>query len=98
MGTFEKCKEAHMILSQDSIQLVADLAELQLHSGDVGTVRKSWHYPTVAYEVEFSAMNETLCSAVVSESVTRGSIDSIGRLIVRSVDSEARAIASIAAV
>jgi hypothetical protein len=42
-----------MIVSQDSVKLVGELPELQLHAGDVGIVRKSWHYPTVAFEVEF---------------------------------------------
>ena len=41
------------ILSEACVRLLKDLPELSLHAGDVGIVRSSWHFPTVAYEVEF---------------------------------------------
>lgn len=41
------------IISTTQVHLAQELAELDLHRGEVGIVRKSWHYPTVAYEVEF---------------------------------------------
>ena len=41
--------------STERVQLAEELDKLQLHKGDLGVVRNSWHYPTVAYEVEFKA-------------------------------------------
>ena len=41
------------IMTNSPVRLVTDLPELALHDGDVGIVCSSWHYPTVAYEVEF---------------------------------------------
>jgi hypothetical protein len=41
------------IMTSDVVELTADLNELQLHAGDRGEVTSSWHYPNVAYEVEF---------------------------------------------
>jgi hypothetical protein len=41
------------IMSKSPVRLLKDLPELSLRAGDVGIVRSSWHYPTVAYEVEF---------------------------------------------
>ena len=41
------------IVSRSPVKLLRDLPELSLRAGDVGIVRSSWHYPTVAYEVEF---------------------------------------------
>lgn len=41
------------ILTSDTVCLAVDLNELQLHDGDTGRVRSSWHYPNAAYEVEF---------------------------------------------
>jgi len=40
-------------MSKVPVRLLSDLPELSLRAGDVGVVRSSWHYPTVAYEVEF---------------------------------------------
>jgi hypothetical protein len=42
------------IMTMDVIELAVDLDELQLHAGERGRVRSSWHYPNIAYEVEFS--------------------------------------------
>ena len=42
-----------LILTKVPVRLLSDLPELSLRAGDVGVVRSSWHYPTVAYEVEF---------------------------------------------
>ena len=41
------------IMTKSPVRLVNDLPELALRAGDVGIVCSSWHYPTVAYEVEF---------------------------------------------
>lgn len=41
------------IMTKVPVRLLNDLPELSLRAGDVGVVRSSWHYPTVAYEVEF---------------------------------------------
>lgn len=41
------------IMTKVPVRLLNDLPELSLRAGDVGVVRASWHYPTVAYEVEF---------------------------------------------
>ena len=41
------------IMTKVPVRLLSDLPELSLRAGDVGVVRSSWHYPTVAYEVEF---------------------------------------------
>jgi hypothetical protein len=48
------------ILSDSRVRLARELADLQLHQGDVGVVRGSWHYPTVAYEVEFRPTGKPL--------------------------------------
>jgi hypothetical protein len=42
------------------VRLIEELTELQLQQGDIGIVRNSWHYPTVAYEVEFRAEGQRL--------------------------------------
>ena len=41
------------IMTKVPVRLLNDLPELCLRAGDIGVVRSSWHYPTVAYEVEF---------------------------------------------
>jgi len=41
------------ITSSDRVRLVDELSELQLLPGEVGVVRQSWHFPNIAYEVEF---------------------------------------------
>ena len=55
-GKVEKPEGAHVfgqIMTMVPVRLLNDLPELSLRAGDVGIVRSSWHYPTVAYEVEF---------------------------------------------
>lgn len=47
------------ILSKSPVRLLKDLPELSLRAGDLGVVRTSWHFPTVAYEVEFSGQGPT---------------------------------------
>ena len=47
---------AGQIMTKVPVRLLNDLPELSLRAGDVGVVRSSWHYPTVAYEVEFPRM------------------------------------------
>lgn len=41
------------IYCSERVQLINEIPELHLHKGTMGTVRRSWHCPTVAYEVEF---------------------------------------------
>ena len=48
------------ILSTNRVRLNQELAELQLHRGDMGVVQNSWHYPTVAYEVEFRPLGKSV--------------------------------------
>jgi hypothetical protein len=55
-GKVAKPEGAHVfgqIMTMVPVRLLNDLPELSLRAGDVGIVRSSWHYPTVAYEVEF---------------------------------------------
>lgn len=47
------------IMTSDVVELAADLDELQLHAGEKGRVRSSWHYPNTAYEVEFRVGQKT---------------------------------------
>ena len=46
-GVFEQ------IMTKSPVRWLKDLPELSLHVGDIGIVCGSWHYPTIAYEVEF---------------------------------------------
>jgi hypothetical protein len=48
------------ILSNSRVRLARELVDLQLHQGEMGVVRSSWHYPTVAYEVEFRPAGKPL--------------------------------------
>jgi hypothetical protein len=41
------------IMSNDQVRLVREIPELALREGEVGTVRSSWYFPVVAFEVEF---------------------------------------------
>ena len=41
------------IVSNDRVRLAIDVPELALREGDVETVRSSWYFPVVAFEVEF---------------------------------------------
>ena len=41
------------IMSNDQVRLIKDVPELALREGEVGTVRSSWYFPVVAFEVEF---------------------------------------------
>ncbi len=36
-----------------SVRLLRDIPELELHSGDVGVLCSTWFSPQTAYEVEF---------------------------------------------
>jgi hypothetical protein len=69
-----------MILSQDLVRLVGELPELQLHDGDMGTVRKSWHYPTVAYEVEFFHGFTPISVLLFEHQLVANNTDSLGTL------------------
>ena len=48
-----RSQSTRQILSNDQVRLSEDLPGLRLHEGDVGVVRSAWHYPNVAFEVEF---------------------------------------------
>jgi hypothetical protein len=48
------------ILSDSRVRLARELADPQLHQGEIGVVRSSWHYPTLAYEVEFRPAGKPL--------------------------------------
>ena len=47
------------IMTKSPVRLLKDLPELSLHVGDIGVVRSSWHYPTIAYEVEFGEASQS---------------------------------------
>ena len=47
------------IMTSDVVELAGDLDVLHLHAGEKGRVRSSWHYPNVAYEVEFQIGEST---------------------------------------
>lgn len=42
----------------DRVQLVRDLPELSLRSGETGIVRTEWRTPYLAFEVEFSPVGQ----------------------------------------
>ena len=58
-----------MILCNDAVRLTEDLPAISLHAGDVGTVRASWQYPNVAYEVEFHPDRETVRILLMEDQV-----------------------------
>ena len=48
-----------------SVRLMHDLPESELHRGQVGIVRSTWFSPTTAYEVEFSVNERGFKTRVV---------------------------------
>ncbi len=57
------------IYTGESIQLAREIPELHLHKGTAGTVVQSWHYPTVAYEVEFNTSGHELQILLLEDEV-----------------------------
>ncbi len=53
-------QQQQQIISNDRVRLIQELTELQLRQGEVGVVRSSWHFPNVAYEVEFQVSKERI--------------------------------------
>ena len=59
------------IYCSQRVQLTEEIPELHLHKGTLGTVRQSWHYPTVAYEVEFKTPEQMLRVLLLQGQVER---------------------------
>ena len=59
----------HPIASEDRVQLLEEIAEFELHQGDVGIVRTSWYFPTVAFEVEFTVLGKRLRLLLLGEQI-----------------------------
>jgi Domain of unknown function (DUF4926) len=62
------------IYCSERVELIEEIPELHLQKGTVGTVRRTWHYPTVAYEVEFETAERDLQVLLLEDQVvTRNS-------------------------
>jgi hypothetical protein len=46
--------------SSDQVRLRRGLDGLHLYAGEVGVICRSWHYPTIAYEVEFQKSGQSV--------------------------------------
>ena len=64
------------IMTMVPVRLLNDLPELSLRAGDVGIVRSSWHYPTVAYEVEFSRVGSSHARILLLDGQVEEAVDS----------------------
>jgi hypothetical protein len=53
------------IMTNDQVRLAINVPELALREGDVGTVRSSWYFPVVAFEVEFGGEARRLPARVL---------------------------------
>jgi hypothetical protein len=67
------------IMTKVPVRLLNDLPELSLRAGDVGVVRSSWHYPTVAYEVEFPRAGYSHARVLLLDGQVEEAGDSSGR-------------------
>jgi len=67
------------IMTKVPVRLLNDLPELCLRAGDLGVVRSSWHYPTVAYEVEFPRLGYSHARVLLLEGQVEEADDSTGR-------------------
>ena len=67
------------IMTKVPVRLLNDLPELSLRAGDVGVVRSSWHYPTVAYEVEFPRVGSSHARVLLLDGQVEEADESIGR-------------------
>ena len=58
------------VLSSSRVCLAQELADLQLPQGEIGVIHSSWHYPTVAYEVEFRPGGKSLRVLLLDHHIT----------------------------
>lgn len=62
--------EARQVLTNDHVRLADDFPVIGLHLGDRGIVRSAWHYPNVAYEVEFQIGRQAMRILLMEDQVT----------------------------
>ena len=63
------------IYPSERVQLIEEIPELDLQKGTMGTVCRSWLYPTVAYEVEFKTTKQKLQVLLLEGQVAAQNVD-----------------------
>jgi hypothetical protein len=58
------------LAANDRVELVKELADLQLRPGEVGIVRDCWPYPAKVYEVEFQVHSAPIRVLVFGHQIT----------------------------
>lgn len=61
------------ITTDTRVRLSQDLADLELHRGEIGTIRAAWLCPATMYEVEFEHAGRPMRVLLTERQVTTAS-------------------------